>query len=260
VRWLALATLAPAIAAAEPVEELIELGGDRPDFTESALVVPPGALQVEGGMTWVRSDSATTEFQAAELALRYGCWKRFEWRLALPNYVRVSADGARVAGASDPLFGFKVQAGPLPTKTELAVIVQASLPTGSSELTSDRVDPEVKVPFSHPLGGPWSLNGQASLFFPTFDGTRDSVFQPTLSVARELTARSGAFVEYIGEFSRLSTDFNLLHAGYTYQPLPRLQLDVHAAFGISNAAPDFFLGVGFVWRPTSSTSSRIRRR
>jgi hypothetical protein len=249
VRWLALACLAPTIAVAEPVEELLELGGDRPDFTESALVVPTGALQVEGGVTWELSDSETTAFQAAELALRYGVLKRFELRLALPNYVLVSVAGDRISGASDPLFGFKIQAGPLPAGTELAVIVQASSPTGSSELTSERVDPELKVPFSHPLGGPWSLNGQASLFFPTIDGTRDSVFQPTLSVARELTARSGAFVEYVGEFSRLFPDFNLLHAGYTYQPLPRLQLDIHAAVGISDAAPEFLLGAGFVWRP-----------
>lgn len=249
MNWLALACLAPTIALAEPVEELLELGGDRPDFTESALVVPKGALQVEGGMTWERSDSATTAFHAAELALRYGLRERFEFRLALPNYIRLSAADGRIEGASDSLIGFKVQAGPFRTGTELAVIVQASLPTGSSELTSERVDPELKVPFSHPLGGPWSLNGQASLFFPTLDGTRDSVFQPTLSIARELTARSGAFVEYIGEFSRQSPDFSLLHAGYTYQPFPRLQLDAHAAAGIGDTAPDFFLGVGFVWRP-----------
>jgi hypothetical protein len=246
---LALAYLLPAMAAAEPVPEFVELGGDRPDFTESALVVPPGALQVEGGMTWEWSDGGETGFQAPELALRYGCWKRFEWRLGLPNYVSLPADGGRISGASDTLFGFKVQAGPLPTKTDLAVIVQFSVPTGSLELTSDRVDPEIKVPFSHPLGGPWSLNGQASVFFPTVDDDRSSVFQPTLSIARDLTARSGAFVEYIGEFSELFEDVNLLHVGYTYQVLPRLQLDVHGAVGIGNVAPDYFLGAGFVWRP-----------
>jgi hypothetical protein len=247
--WLILAYLAPAIAAAAPTEAFIELGGDRPDFTESALVVPPRSLQVEGGMTWERTDSSTTQFQAAELALRYGCWNRFEWRLGLPNYVRVSTDGVRITGASDSLVGFKVQAGPLPTKADLAVILQLSLPTGSSELSSNRVDPEVKVPFSQPLGGPWSLNGQASLFFPTVDDTRATVLQPTLSIARDLTERSGAFLEYIGEFSNEFSDFNVLHAGYTYQPLPRLQLDVHAAVGISNNAPEFFVGAGFVWRP-----------
>jgi len=234
---------------AEPAEEFIELGGDRPDFTESALVVPPGALQVEGGMTWVRANSTTTAFQAAELALRFGMWKRFELRVGLPNYVRVSVDPARIAGASDSFLGFKVQAGPLPTKADLSVIVQATLPTGSAELSTDSVDPQLKVPFSQPLGGPWSLNGQASLFFPTIDGARDSVFQPTLAIARDLTERTGAFLEYIGEFSKDYPDFNLLHAGYTYQPLPRLQLDVHAAVGISNTAPEFFVGAGFVWRP-----------
>jgi hypothetical protein len=247
--WLFLAYLAPAIGGAEPFEDFIELGGDRPDFTESALVVPVGAFQVEGGTTWERTDPSTTQFQAAELALRYGCWNRFEWRLALPNYVRVSTEGASFSGASDALFGFKVQAGPLPTKADVAVIVQFSLPIGSSAFSSERVDPEVKVPFSQPLGGPWSLNGQGSLFFPTVDDSRDTVFQPTLSIARDLTEHTGAFLEYIGEFSDLFPDFNMLHAGYTYQPLPRFQIDVHAAVGISNSAPDFFVGAGFVWRP-----------
>lgn len=244
-----MACLASVLASAEPSPELIELGGDRPDFTESARVVPHGALQVEGGMTWQRSDSETTALQAGELVLRYGVHERFELRLALPNYVRESTAGDQIAGASDPLVGFKFQAGPMAGRTDVAVIVQVSLPAGSPELASQRVDPQVKIPFSHPLGGPWSLNGQASMFFPTFDGTRDRVFEPTLSIARDLTARSGAFLEYIGEFSRHSTDFNRLHAGYTFQPLPRLQLDVHAAVGISDAAPDFFVGAGFVWRP-----------
>lgn len=248
MNWPIAAYLASAVAAAEPVPELIELGGDRPDFTESALVVPRSAFQIEGGMTWVRWDSETSTFQAAELGLRFGVHERFELRLAVPNYFRESAAGATIAGATDALVGFKVQAGPLAGKTDLAVIMQFSLPVGSSELTSERVDPQMKVPFSHPLGGPWSLNGQASLFFPSVDDTRDCVFEPTLSIARDLTARSGAFLEYIGEFSRLSQDYSVLHAGYTYQPLPRLQLDVHAAVGIGDAAPDFFLGVGFVWR------------
>jgi len=249
MRWLALWCLAPAIAAAEAEEDFLELGGDRPDFTESALVVPPKAFQIEGGLTWERSDSETTVFQAPELALRYGVGNRFELRLGLPNYVNVSSDTAPVSGASDPLFGFKFQAGPLATKTDLAVIVQASLPVGSEELSSGRVDPEVKVPFSHPLGGTWSLNGQASFFFPTAGDTRDKVFQPTLSVAKDFTPRWGGFVEYIGEFSRMIHDFSVLHVGTTYQPLPRFQWDVHAGVGIGSASPAFFVGAGFVWRP-----------
>jgi hypothetical protein len=249
MKWLALWCLAPAIAAAEPEEDFLQLGGDRPDFTESALVVPEKALQIEGGLTWERSDSETTAFQAPELALRYGVGSRFELRLGLPNYVHVNSDVDPVSGVNDPLFGFKYQAGPLATKADLAVIVQASLPVGSDELSSGRVDPEVKVPFSQPLGGSWSLNGQASLFFPTVGDTRAKVFQPTLSVARDFTTRSSGFVEYICEFSSTFHDFSVLHVGTTYQPLPRFQWDVHAGVGIGSAAPEFFVGAGFVWRP-----------
>lgn len=37
--------------------------------------------------------------------------------------------------------------------------------------------------------------------------------------------------------------------GFTYKVASNLQLDVHGAFGLSESAPDFFIGTGFVWRP-----------
>ena len=37
----------------------------------------------------------------------------------------------------------------------------------------------------------------------------------------------------------------MLHHGYTYAITPTSQADVHLGFGLSPAAPDFFLGGGY---------------
>ena len=53
------------------------------------------------------------------------------------------------------------------------------------------------------------------------------------------------FVEYAGDFPRLGGSRQILHAGVSYRPTARQQLDLHAAVGLSTAAPRSLIGVGY---------------
>src|SRR5437870_3062683 len=77
-----LSTGAIASGAEEP-----ELVTDRPDFTESSLVVPRGRLQIEGGFSYTRGNSGERAWNLPEMLLRLGVASRWELRLEAPQYL-----------------------------------------------------------------------------------------------------------------------------------------------------------------------------
>ena len=52
--------------------EVAELVTDRPDFTESGIVVPVGSLQFEAGFTWESNAGDVRSFSGPELLVRWG--------------------------------------------------------------------------------------------------------------------------------------------------------------------------------------------
>src|SRR5687767_7085827 len=60
---------------------------DRPDFTESPVAVPRGAVQVEMGNTYERADDVRAN-TLGEMLVRVGVHRGLELRLGLPSYVR----------------------------------------------------------------------------------------------------------------------------------------------------------------------------
>jgi len=67
---------------------------DRPDFTESAAVVPPGLVQVEGGYTFARTDGVNAH-AFGELLLRVPLLARVEGRLSLNSLLMEDAGEGR---------------------------------------------------------------------------------------------------------------------------------------------------------------------
>jgi len=102
-----------------------EIVTDRPDITESAIVVPKASLQAENGLTWTndRLDDLVTLCQTL---LRLGLSDRTELRLTLPSYSLGFSRGLGSSGATDMSIGFKQQLGPLPGGVDLSVIVATS--------------------------------------------------------------------------------------------------------------------------------------
>jgi hypothetical protein len=232
-------TPAPAGAQGEP-----ELVTDRPDFTESSVVVPRRSIQLESGFTWDQSPGDVRSFNAPELLLRWGVGNRTELRLGPPQYFRIRSGGQRLSGFGDTYLGMKYQIGPA-HGFDLAIIPAVQLPTGAGGLTSEGVDPEVKLTWARDLGGPWSLSGMFAFYWPLEPGGRNFAWQPTVSLGRDLGGRWGAFLEYSGVFPTRGGNSSVIHHGYTYSLSRTSQLDAHFGFGISRAAPDFFIGGGY---------------
>jgi hypothetical protein len=221
---------------------------DRPDFTETSFVVPLRRLQVETGFTYTDGADGERTLTAPELLLRYGIAPRTEVRLGLPDYVRVRGSGQRVGQFGDTYLGVKQQLGPPGARYGFALIPAVTLPTGGSRVTSDHVDPEIVFAWSRDLSETWSVGGILGYARPTEDGERNDTFFPTVSFGRSLSERWGTFIEWAAAFPERGGDVHLLHHGYTYALKSNSQLDLHFGFGLTRAAPDFFIGAGFALR------------
>src|SRR5437588_1458239 len=127
---LAIALLSLGAAqASECPSSRSEIATDRPDVTNSSLVVPTGSIQSENGIN-TSGQSAGAGFDGSNSRLRFGVAPCLEWLIDMPSYV------GRLSGTIDTGFtnvtpAVKWQIGALPEATSLSVVVGAGLTTGT---------------------------------------------------------------------------------------------------------------------------------
>jgi len=249
-RWrLVIVTL---FCAASANTGLAQSGGeeivtDRPDITESAVVVPKASLQAENGLTWT-NDHLDNLVALCQTLLRLGLSDRTELRLTLPSYSLDMSRGLGSSGVSDISVGFKQQLGPLPGGFDLSLIVATSVPSGTRDKTTHRLDPFLKVPWSRELGNGWSIGGMASIFWPTEDGKRNLTWEPTFVIQCDLSRALDVFAEYGGDYPQHGGARQTIHFGTAYRINSTNQLDFHFGFGLSPATPQRFFAAGYSFR------------
>src|SRR5215470_7406460 len=160
-------SVAPVGAAEECTDPSAPIATDRPDVTNSSVVVPVGSLQNENGANVSRRAGADI-FDGTNSRWRLGIVPCFEALIDLPNYV------GTFRGAGDSGFGniapaFKWQISPLPGKVDLSVTVGAGLPTGALAIAGRGVQPYLQFPWSVELGHGWGLTGMVTNFFTPED-------------------------------------------------------------------------------------------
>ena len=200
---------------------------DRPAVTDSSVVVPPGA------------------FDGPETLLRFGVASKTELRLSAPDYFAL---GGLPSGFGDLVLGVKQQLGPTPGGFDISLVLSVSLPTGAGAISSHGYDPSMQVPWSRALSPNWAAAGMLSVYWPTQDGRRNVTGEATFLLDRTLTKQWDAFVEYAGDFPEISGPRHLVHFGTAWRPTPRQQLDLHIGAGLSSAALEHIIGIGYSFR------------
>ena len=252
-------TSEPEQQPAASVRRVPELITDRPDQTESAVIVPPGYVQIETGWTFARNDEEGVRQQTHELPgtlVRIGLVDGVELRAGWSGYiqeeVRVGSLRAEEDGIGDAELGTKIRlCRENGVRPEVALIVAGSLPIGSDGLSTERVDPSFRFSLSHTLSDRFALGYNVGMFWESeVDETRrrstlsNYLYTATLGIG--LTERLGTFVELFGEIpaSAVGDPAHSFDSGLTYLLRNNLQLDVAAGVGLSQEAPDWFVGVG----------------
>ncbi len=234
-------------ARAGSAEELVT---DRPDFTESALAVPRGQFQLEGGVTWSEAGSDEA-WSVGELLLRIGVSEKVEVRLEPGSYVEADGPAGEVSGWEDAAVGLKVEladAGegqPL----DLALLASLSLPTGDEDLGSDDPHPEAVLAASWDVSPRLGLGANLGIGESEQNGRDFLEGKASLALGIELGGAWGAFLEAFALYpeSAGGEETHFVDAGLTWLATEDLQLDLRAGQGL-DGEEETFVGAGLAAR------------
>ncbi len=243
---LALALLASPAALAQDDDPLVS---DRPDFTESAVTVAPGRVQVEAGATHTEADGAECQ-TIGEALVRIGLLPRLERRLGLGSWARVDEPGGRDPnGLTDASVGVKIALGE-PLGWTTAVLLSTTLETGSDELGEPHPQPGLVLAAQRDLTEAVSIGTNVGYAYASSGGEQFGEALASVALGVGLADSTGAFFEVYGTLpaSAGGPDTYTFDTGLTYSFGPDLQVDLRVGFGLNSAADDFFAGAGVVWR------------
>jgi len=221
---------------------------DRPTVTNSSIVVPSGSLQAENG--FLETDNQGQNIaDGPETLIRFGVARKTELRFTAPDYY-YDLNGSGGSGFGDLAIGVKQQLGPTRGGFDVSATLFLSFPTGADGVSSGGYDPGLQVAWSHGLSSKWTVAGMLSLYAPTQDHRRDVTGESTILLDRLLAKPWDVIVEYVGDFPERGGTRQLLHFA-TELRLGKhqlQQLDFHYGVGLSSAAVDHFIGIGYSFR------------
>jgi hypothetical protein len=217
---------------------------DRPQTTESSIVVPCGSLQFENGFLET-SAGHQWGLDLPETWMRFGIRGKGELRFAVPDYFTNAFTGSGFAkGASDINIGYKQQLGPV-KGFDVSLIPSFTIPTGAAGITSGGYDPAIQLPWSRSLSKNWTAAGMFSVMWPTQGARRNVTGQSCIYFDRQLTAPWDAYIEYSEDSPEHGSPQHAIDIGSAWRLSPHQQIDFHWSFGFSAAAPDSTVGLGY---------------
>lgn len=222
---------------------------ERPNFSASPIPLASGRYQIESGLQYTEGDGGAEDFTLPLALLRAGLARNLELQIGWVGYSSGEEDGDSIDGANDVSVALKTQlteqAGPVPA---LGLIGQLSLPTGSSETSSDSLDPSLGALWTYDLQRDIGLFGTV-LFSSLTDDEDDRFFQTAAAagVGFPIADRLGSYVEYFGIFPDGGGPEHNVNTALLYL-VNNLLLDAVIGAGLNDAAPDYFVGGGVSYR------------
>lgn len=209
---------------------------DRPDQTESSSTVPKGSFQIESGVVigFSRTDGISERQTLAPSTLfRYGITKGIEIRVVNQfESIKNRTTSEKVNGISDLEIGTKFQILQQENvNTEIAFLSHLIIPTGSKELTNDKMGTINKLSISHAISEAIGIGYNVGY---DYFGTGKGDFTYSLALAIGLTPKWGIYLEPYGgiiEFNNHESNFD---GGITYLINDNFQLDASFGTGINH--------------------------
>jgi Putative MetA-pathway of phenol degradation len=235
-----------------------EIATDRPDVTNSSLVVPTGSLQSENGVNISARDGGRF-VDGTNTRWRLGIAPCLELLVDLPTYFAdIKAPGS--SGFTDVAPAIKWQVSPVPGKIDLSLVAGVALPTGAVEIAGRGSQPYLQMPWSIELHDGWGLSGMLTEFFRPAELTTRRITETTFAIEKKVTEKASLFVEYVGDYPENAGPSLLFNSGGVYRLTPTQQVDFHIAFGLNHNAPSYIAGVGYSFRLDDLFASAARVR
>lgn len=250
-RCFALCVLAVLMAAPAKLEatdscltRADEIATDRPDVTNSSLVVPYGSLQAENGVDWTASHRSNL-LAGTNSRLRLGVGQCTEFLIDVPNYFW-SLNGPQSSGFTDVVVSFKRQV-PVPLGFHLSAMAGLGFPSGSSKVSGHGYEPYTQFPWSHEIADGWEAVGMFTVTWFPSESTRNPTFESTFSLERALGPSADMFVEYVGDYDHQRPS-QVFDTGGAWRFTRTQQIDFHAGCGLNSTSVDHYFGIGYSFR------------
>ncbi len=231
---------------------------DRPDFTESAVTVGMGVVQIEAGYTYTYDESENGSFHEnsfPETLIRIGILAQWlEMRVGF-NYgasaeTVFTGSDEMLSGAEDLYLGTKLaltpQSGVFP---ETGVILQMTVPSGSNDLTANEVLPGINYLYAWDITERFSIAGSSQINRSLDDDAEDFYveFAQSITSGYAVTETVGMYAEWF-MFAPTGADSGgsqqYFDTGLTWQITDNIQWDIRVGAGLNDAADDLFAGSG----------------
>lgn len=144
-----------------------EIATDRPDVTNSSLVVPVGSFQSENGVNF-RGQDGSQIIDGTNTRWRLGIAPCLEILIDLPTYLG-PVRGPGSSGFTDVTPAIKWQVSPIPGKIDVSLVAGVALPTGAVNIAGPGAQPYLQMPWSWELHDGWGVSGMFTEFFRPSD-------------------------------------------------------------------------------------------
>jgi hypothetical protein len=233
-----------------------EIATDRPDVTNSSIVVPVGSFQSENGVNG-RGQDGSQIIDGTNTRWRLGISPCLEVLVDLPTYFG-TVRGPASSGFTDAAPAIKWQVSPVPGKIDLSLVAGLALPTGALAIAGPGAQPYLQMPWSWELHDGWGLSGMLTEFIRPADVVTPAITEATFSIEKKVSEKASLFVEYVGDYPENASPSQLFNSGGLYHLTPTQQVDFHVAFGLNHNAPSYIVGVGYSFRIDGLFAERPR--
>ena len=206
---------------------------DRPDQTESAVVVGDKKIQIESGILNEKNSDGEKNLSIPTNLFRYGISEKIELRLNLEH------SDKKNYGIESIEIGSKINLNKNQNSlTKIALLSHLLLPKkeenlGIMNLISISHDQIKNLSIGYNLGYTHFMNQSGSLKY-------------SIALGRGLSEKIGFFIETYGEIEKSEMPISNFDSGFTYLVKDNLQIDVSFGLGINNQMN--FQAIGVSWK------------
>jgi hypothetical protein len=229
-----------------------ELVTDRPDFTESSQVVPPGWVQIESGLAFeTRQVENRRSIAFGTPLLRVGLMRKLELRIGADGAMYQRLGEERSGGFSDVDFGVKykfMEEGR--TRPAMSIIAAFSTPIGHPSFSSGAYEPVIKLTWEKDVIAGFSAAGNLNWSALSAEGGRLHQRVASLSIGHGLGRGFSGFWEVYGFTAEERGGGNayMFASGLIRGIGKNAQWDVNVHRRMGTNGPDWIVSAGFVAR------------
>jgi len=228
-------------------EEEFSFPTDRPGNVWGTEVLPFNRCSWENGFSYERNFEDRT-IALPSTIFRWGVFHNVEFRIGTDlQLFEESPYETKLLGMTPLTIGTKIHCwdgmGALPS---IAFLAQLQSPhVGSADLLPDHLAPAMYLIFENDINDWFAICYNVGAEWDGVTATPTTFLG--LNLGFSITDDLGAYVE---TFNYLHPDGNqyMTEIGFTFTPIPRLQLDVEADFDVQNMKDYFRVGCGIAWR------------